>query len=92
MVKFSILFFTVVFALVQFRFLCEFSGSIIYDPATTYNDHTDPKLSIQGPRNNLFSSYKGPFPHIQPTILKTSQFYTYFPRNMVLWKMGQSNN
>ena len=29
MVKFSILFFTVVLALVQFRLLCEFSGSII---------------------------------------------------------------
>ena len=29
MVKFSIIFFTVVLALVQFGFLCEFSGSII---------------------------------------------------------------
>ena len=87
MVKFSILFLLLFLRWCSSGFLCEFSGSIIYDPATTYNDHTDPKLSIQGPRNNLFSSYKGPFPHIQPTILKTSQFYTYFPRNMILWKM-----
>ena len=39
--------------------LCEFSGSIeSHHPVST----TDPKLSIQGPRNNLFSSYKRPFP------------------------------
>ena len=35
-------FFYCCFCVGAVQVLCEFSGSIIYDPATTYNDHTDP--------------------------------------------------
>ena len=49
-----------------------------------------------GPWNNLWFSYRRPFPdqisgqeNIQPTILEISQFYTYFPEIWFFGKWGK---